>query len=216
MRRNGALTMRWQDELFARFLGRLARTLSFSRIEFRAEIPSARRRIYYFNHTSHADSVLLWAALPKVQRRKLRFVAAKDYWDTSALRRYVAERCFRAIFLERQPKTKEERQQQVSELVSQVGPSESILLSPEGTRGDGHQLAPFKSGIYYLCQAQPDFELVPVYLENLHRLLPKGAFVPRPVPCRVIFGEPFSLQEGESRVEFLERARARLLELERN
>ncbi|MBS2036599.1 1-acyl-sn-glycerol-3-phosphate acyltransferase [bacterium] len=202
--------------LLARSLGRLARTLSFSRVESRGFQLSQRRRIYYFNHTSHADTVLLWATMPKWQRRKMRFVAAKDYWETHPFRRFVAERCFRAIFLERQPKTREERQQQVSEVISKVGPSEAIVLSPEGTRGDGTQVAPFKSGIYYLCQNQPDFELVPVYLKNLHRLLPKGAFLPRPCPCRVVFGEPFSLDPGESRQDFLERARNRLLELERS
>lgn len=215
--------MSWRDpflngaaHLLARSLGWLARTLSFSRVESRGYVPSERRRIYYFNHTSHADTVLLWATMPKRQRRKMRFVAAKDYWEVHPFRRFVAKRCFRAIFLERQPKTKEEQQQQVHEVVSEVGPSEAIVLSPEGTRGDGVQVAPFKSGIFYLCQTQPDFELVPVYLENMHRLLPKGAFLPRPCPCRIVFGEPFSLEPGETRREFLDRARDRLLELERN
>ena len=203
-------------QVLARTLGWLARTLSFSRVESRGFELSERRRIYYFNHTSHADTVLLWAIMPKWQRRRMRFVAAKDYWEVHPFRRFVASRCFRAIFLERQPKTKEEQQQQVTEVVSQVGPSEAIVLSPEGTRGDGIQVAPFKSGIFYLCQKQPDFELVPVYLENLHRFMPKGAFLPRPCSCRVVFGEAFSLQPGETRAEFLERARNRLLELERN
>ncbi|MFN8606831.1 MAG: lysophospholipid acyltransferase family protein [Vulcanimicrobiota bacterium] len=206
--------MQWQDEILARCLGRLARTLSFLQVEHRHPILSGRRRIYYFNHTSHADSVLLWASLPRMQRRLMRFVAAKDYWEASPLRRYVAERCFRAIFLERQPSTLEERRQQVTQVVSQVGPGESILLSPEGTRGDGRQLGPFKSGIFYLCQAQPDFELMPVYLSNLHRFLPKGAFLPRPVPCQLVFGAPFSLEQGETRGQFLDRARERLLELQ--
>jgi hypothetical protein len=50
-------------------------------------------------------------------------------------------------------------------------------------------------------------ELIPVYLDNLHRSLPKGALLPVPMVCTVRFGASMALAPGEGREEFLERAR---------
>jgi hypothetical protein len=56
-------------------------------------------------------------------------------------------------------------------------------------------------------------QLVPVYLENLHRSLPKGAVLPIPMTCTVRFGAPMSVAPEESKEAFLERARAEVIKL---
>jgi hypothetical protein len=71
----------------------------------------------------------------------------------------------------------------------------------------------FRSGLYNLACARPDVELVPCWIENMSRVLPKGALLPIPLLCRVVFGEPVALNEGEDRKIFLDRARQALLAL---
>jgi 1-acyl-sn-glycerol-3-phosphate acyltransferase len=197
----------------AYFLAWLARAASGAQVVHRDYEPSVGQRLYYFNHTSHADSVLLWAVLPPDIRESVRMVAAEDYWTSSPLRRYVAERVFHATFVNRTATAIEDRQLQVQRILEGLGASHSLIFSPEGTRGDGAEVQPFKSGLYYLCKARPELQLVPVYLENLNRLLPKGEFIPLPLLCRVSFGKPIQLQSDEAKGAFLERARQALVDL---
>ena len=64
-------------------------------------VPEARQRIYFANHTSHLDAVLIWAALPPAVRGRTRPVAAADYWRNGAVRRYLADRVFHALLIDR-------------------------------------------------------------------------------------------------------------------
>ena len=81
---------------------------------------------------------------------------------------------------------------------------------PEGTRSAERLPQRFKGGLFRLASEYPHVELVPVYLDTLHRSLPKGALLPLPLPlyCNVNFGAPLALGAGETREDFLERARA--------
>ena len=133
-------------------------------------------------------------------------VAAADYWRGNP-RGYLATHVFNAVLLERQNLDDIGRRQQVDLLLEALGDRYSLILFPEGTRGTGREIAPFKSGLYHLALKRPDVELVPVYLENLHRILPKGALLPVPLLSSVTFGSPISVLPGEDKDAFLERAR---------
>jgi len=180
-------------------------------------VPDGRQRIYCANHTSHLDAVTIWAALPPHLREVTRPVAAADYWR-SGIRRFMAEKIFRAILIDRGASGEEaERGMRAREAVArtaaEMGDSDSLILFPEGTRGPGEQLLPFKSGIYHLCRARPEAEVVPVYLHNLSRVMPKGEFVPVPLLASVTFGAPTRLGEDEGKDAFLLRLRQAIWEL---
>jgi 1-acyl-sn-glycerol-3-phosphate acyltransferase len=166
--------------------------------------PSDAQRIYFANHTSHFDTLAIWAALPPELRERTHPVAARDYWG-SGVRRYVATKTLRAVLIDR---TREERHADPLEpLVEALVRGGSLILFPEGTRGSSAVPAEFKGGLFHLAKRRPDVELVPVYLENLTRSLPKGALVPVPMTCTVRFGTPLRAAEAESKSEFLVRAR---------
>jgi 1-acyl-sn-glycerol-3-phosphate acyltransferase len=185
--------------------------------------PSLRQRIYFANHTSHLDFVVLWSALPPALRALTRPVAGRDYWEPNALRRYLAARVFQAVLVDRgdaasppaaNHATRVEAAQRTIERVAQaLGTRHSLIVFPEGTRGSGAEVAPFKSGLYHLAQLRPDVELVPSYLENLNRILPKGEVLPVPMIGSVTFGTPLPVKPGEACAAFLARARAALLDL---
>lgn len=191
----------------------IARVLAGGNVRRVGFTPDERQRIYFANHASHLDFVLVWAALPPGLRSLTRPVAAKDYWDRPGLRRYLGVKVFNAVLVERKLSTAAAPQNAIQILLDGLGDRHSLILFPEGTRGDGTTIAAFKSGLYRLGKARPDVELIPAYINNLNRVLPKGEFVPVPMLASVSFGEPMRVGDDEDKNVFLDRARNALLEL---
>jgi 1-acyl-sn-glycerol-3-phosphate acyltransferase len=189
----------------------IARLLAGGNVRRVGFTPDERQRIYFANHASHLDFVLVWAALPPRLRAMTRPVAAKDYWDRAGLRRYLGVKVFNAVLIERTPTSTSPNP--IDVLLDGLGDRHSLIIFPEGTRGDGSTIAPFKSGLYRLGKARPDVELVPAYISNLNRVLPKGEFVPVPILASVSFGEPMHVGDDEDKPGFLDRARNAILEL---
>ena len=175
--------------------------------------PRAGQRVYIANHSSHLDFLVLWAVLPSTVRELTRPVAAKDYWERNAFRRWLALNVFRAVLVDRNPGMVG-ADTALRPLADALRQGSSLILFPEGTRGTGTEVAAFKSGLYYLCSMTPGVEVVPAYLANLNRILPKGEFVMVPLLSRVSFGPPLRLEEGERKPLFLERAREAVRSLE--
>jgi 1-acyl-sn-glycerol-3-phosphate acyltransferase len=190
----------------------LARLITGVRGDWRGCGPALRPRVYFANHRSHADFVLIWTVLPSPLRHVTRPVAGADYWLAGGLKRFFGRRVFRAILIHRNPATCVA--DPVAEMTAALDRNLSLVLFPEGTRNTTDDpLLPFKSGLYHVAKARPDVELVPVWIENLNRVMPKGEFVPIPLLCTVVLGAPIALVEGEAKGAFLERCRRALLEL---
>lgn len=198
----------------APLLAAAARLISGAGVRWRGCAPDTRPCVYFANHTSHFDFVVLWSALPREARRRTRPVAARDYWEAGPLRRLLARDVFNAVLVDRR---REEGSQHdaIEDLSCALAGGSSLILFPEGTRGQGAEPARFRSGLFNLAARNPGLELVPVYLGNLHRVLPKGEFFPVPLNSSVSFGPPIQLAEHESREAFLGRARAAVMELSR-
>ena len=196
------------ESLAASFFCGFARLLTGVRPIWRGVTPNRRQRIYFANHRSHGDFLLLWSALPVDLRTHTRPVAAADYWLSGRLRRYISQRVFHCVLINREANRTINPIEQMSEAIAA---GDSLILFPEGTRNLGDELLPFKSGLYHLAKACPEVELVPVWIENLGRVMPKGSFIPAPLLCTLIFGEALQLQAEEKRDMFLERARNALL-----
>ncbi len=169
------------------------------------------QRIYFANHTSHLDAIVIWSALPQSVRSLTRPVAAYDYWMAGPIRRYMATRVFIALLISRK-KIKVHRSP-IDLMLREIGHRESLIIFPEGGRSEGDEVGEFKSGLYYLSKKRPDIELIPVYLDNLNRILPRGRVLPVPMLSTVTFGAPIWLETGEPKADFLARARQAVLKL---
>ena len=222
--------------------------------------PKAEQRIYFANHQSHADMVLIWAALPEELRSITRPIAAKDYWTKTPFRQWITTAVFNAVYVDRQatptrpappmaaasatdtdtgnhadtataggpdplpeappPAPSPEalraalpESDPLAPLVRALEDGDSIVIFPEGTRGHGDEPQAFKSGLYKLAQMFPQVVLVPAWINNVQRVMPKGEVVPVPILCSVTFGAPVQLEPGEERRPFLDRARRAVIAL---
>ncbi|WP_290676155.1 1-acyl-sn-glycerol-3-phosphate acyltransferase [Aquabacterium sp.] len=174
--------------------------------------PRLRQRVYFANHGSHGDFVMIWASLPPSLRVATRPVAGQDYWLASAMRRFAASMVFRALLINRHPQAGEPSP--VDQMAQTLSAGESLILFPEGTRNTTEAtLLPFKSGLYHLSRHKPDVEFVPVWVDNIRRVMPKGELIPVPLVCTVSFGAPLSLDPHEGKEAFLQRARDAVLSL---
>jgi 1-acyl-sn-glycerol-3-phosphate acyltransferase len=169
-----------------------------------------RQRIYYANHTSHFDTLVIVASLHPDLRAETHPVAALDYWGVSALRRFIAVECLNAVLIDRSGRASADPLEPSAELLAR---GHSLILFPEGTRGNDGIVGSFRSGLYNLARRFPEAELVPVYLDNPSRVMPKGSFLIVPLICTARFGAPVTLGVMEERAEFLARARTALIAL---
>lgn len=171
--------------------------------------PSRAQRIYFANHSSHLDTILVWAAMPTDLRRRVRPVAAADLWGKGRLNRHIALNVLNAVLIDRQTRSSNP----LEPLEQALSAGDSLILFPEGTRGTSELPGDFKPGLYRLAESFPHVELVPVFLDNLRRALPKGSLVPVPLSCVARFGEPMHMLADEPKNEFLARARAAVVAL---
>lgn len=202
--------MNWRARAMGMFLLGLVRALTGAQARWYGCPPKAEQRIYFANHQSHADLVLIWAALPTELRSITRPIAARDYWTASNFKRWITTAVFNAVYVERERKGDEDPLQP---LIDALAAGDSLIIFPEGTRGHGDEPQPFKSGLYNLASRFPDVVLVPAWINNVQRVMPKGEVIPVPVLCSVTFGEPLRLEPGEERAGFLTRARDAVLAL---
>jgi 1-acyl-sn-glycerol-3-phosphate acyltransferase len=200
---------RFAAQVIGTLVAGFARALTGVLPNWRGCRPEARQRVYFANHASHGDFVLIWTVLPGPLRQATRPVAAVDYWG-GGVRGFIGREVFNAVLVDRSGTTREP----ISVIMEAMQQGASLIIFPEGTRNTGEQpLLPFKSGLYRMAQARPDIEFVPVWIDNIRRVMPKGEFLPVPLLCSVTFGAPLEVRPGEDKDTFLGGARDALLAL---
>ena len=197
-------------KLMGLFLLGLIRVLTGAQARWIGCPPKAEQRIYFANHQSHADLVLIWAALPRDLRSLTRPIAARDYWTSSRFRQWITTEVFNAVYVSRERTANEDPLEPLIEALDQ---GDSIILFPEGTRGHAEEPQAFKAGLYNLALRFPQVVLVPTWINNVQRVMPKGEVVPVPVLCSVSFGAPVHVAPDEGRRAFLDRARSAVIAL---
>ncbi|HLO92814.1 MAG TPA: lysophospholipid acyltransferase family protein [Burkholderiaceae bacterium] len=193
------------------FLAFLARLITGAQGHWKGCPPMAEQRIYFANHQSHFDWVLIWASLPRELRAATRPIAARDYWTSSPLKTWLTRDVFNAIYVSRTRSTPDE--DPLEPLVEALSKGDSLVIFPEGTRSNKGEPQAFKAGLFHLAEQFPQVKLIPTWIDNVQRVMPKGEVVPVPILCTVTFGAPMQLKEGEDKRAFLERARAEVMAL---
>jgi len=189
-------------------LATVARLITGAQGHWKGSPPKAEQRIYFANHQSHFDWVLIWAALPHDLRAITRPIAARDYWTSTPLKHWITREIFNAVYVSRERSADEDP---LEPLMEALRNGDSLVIFPEGTRGNKGEPAAFKAGLYHLAEAFPEVQLIPAWIDNVQRVMPKGEVVPVPILCSVTFGAPLVLEPGEDKRAFLDRAREAVL-----
>jgi 1-acyl-sn-glycerol-3-phosphate acyltransferase len=196
--------------LMGKLLVLIARLITGAQGHWKGCPPEALQRIYFANHQSHFDWVLIWAALPHELRARTRPIAARDYWTSSPFKHWITREVFNAVYVSR---TRTDDQDPLEPLAQALEAGDSLVIFPEGTRSNKGEPQAFKSGLYHLAEQFPNVQLVPVWISNVQRVMPKGEVVPVPILCTVTFGAPLALAADEDRHDFLARARDAVIAL---
>ena len=188
----------------------LARLITGAQGHWYGSPPKAEQRIYFANHQSHFDWVLIWAALPRDLRAQTRPIAARDYWTAAPFKHWITREVFNAVYVSR---VRTDDEDPLEPLAEALRNGDSLVIFPEGTRGNKGDPQAFKAGLYHLAEQFPEVQLIPTWIDNVHRVMPKGEVVPVPILCSVTFGAPMQLKPGEDKREFLARARDEVIAL---
>lgn len=197
-------------DLMGLLLTLLVRLITGAQGHWKGCPPKAEQRIYFANHQSHLDWMLIWAALPSDLRATTRPIAARDYWTSSKFKAWLTREVFHAVYVSRQ---RSEDQDPLEPLVEVLDAGDSLVIFPEGTRSNKGLPQPFKTGLYHLAEQFPNVQLIPAWIDNVQRVMPKGEVVPVPILCTVTFGAPIQLEPGEDKRAFLDRAREAVVAL---
>jgi len=168
--------------------------------------PDLRQAVYFANHTSNGDTILLWSVLPYSVRQRTRPVAAAEYWLNHPVKKFIGEQVFNCVLIQRDAEAR--TQDPIEQMVEALNDGSSLIIFPEGTRNTEPEMLPFKPGLFHLAEARPDVPLIPVWIENLNRVLPKGEVIPLPFICTVRFGDAMNRKPNEDKYAFLKRAEA--------
>jgi 1-acyl-sn-glycerol-3-phosphate acyltransferase len=197
-------------DAFAVLIAFVARLITGTQGHWKGCPPKAEQRIYFANHQSHFDWVLIWAALPRDLRATTRPIAARDYWTATPFKHWITREVFHAVYVDRQ---RTDDQDPLEPLIEALEHGDSLVIFPEGTRSNQGEPQPFKSGLFHLAERFPQVQLIPAWIHNVQRVMPKGEVVPVPILCTVTFGAPLAHVDGEDKREFLERARQAVIGL---
>jgi 1-acyl-sn-glycerol-3-phosphate acyltransferase len=136
------------------------------------------------NHSSHADTAVLLAALPPTAKPV--FGAAADYWFDVRVRRFIATSLAGVLPVRRSGEGS------YAGLLAAARPAlkagRTVVIFPEGTRSTDGNVGEFRSGALRLAR-ECGVPVVPVAVLGTADVLPKGGrFSPSPMQVRI--GEP--------------------------
>jgi 1-acyl-sn-glycerol-3-phosphate acyltransferase len=179
------------------------------RVRGREHLAGSEPFILIANHSSHLDTISLLSLFPFSRLRRIRPVAAADYFERNRFVSLLTKTLFNILPIARRNITTENNP--LRRMREAIEAGDSLIIFPEGTRGSGKEIGEFKSGVAHLISKLPGVAVVPAYLVNMGRSLPKGEFIPVPFFCEIRIGAP-RIFEG-NRQEIIKALEAAVLEL---
>lgn len=137
------------------------------------------------NHNSHLDALVLLSLFRLADLPKVKVIAAKDYFCKTQLRTWLSLNIIGIIPIDRQGGT----ENPLAPVMTALQDGYTVVMFPEGSRGEMEVRQPFKFGIAKLVETFPEVKVTPTYLHGLGKALPRGEFILVPFVCDGCIGE---------------------------
>lgn len=175
----------------------LARFFTGADVSGREHLPKTGPAIVAANHNSHVDTLLLLTIFPTKTLRKVRPAAAADYFLKDPAMSWFSRNVIGIVPVARHSAGSGE--DVLAPAREALAAGDIVVIFPEGTRGPGSDdMGKLKSGVARLAEAFPDAPVIPVWIQGAGRVLPKGKFIPVPMNCAVMVGEPIHWTGGRT------------------
>ncbi|MBM55003.1 MAG: hypothetical protein CMB32_00390 [Euryarchaeota archaeon] len=164
----------------------------------RSVLKREKQYILIANHNSHLDSMAIMSAVPMKSIHKVHPIAAQDFFGDGSTVEFLMKHFVNAVLIPRKrPKNSNDPDPlQIMSDVLDIG--HSIIIYPEGTRGEPGVMQEFKKGIAMMVQRHPDIPVIPIFLDGLHRSMPKGVNLFLPSNSKLFIGEPINFSSNET------------------
>ena len=161
----------------------------------RKTLKNKKQFILIANHNSHMDTMAIMSAIPSRYIHKVHPIAAVDFFGGSLLNKILMRYLVNATLIKRDRNDTEN--DPIDAMDKMIKKYRSLILYPEGSRGIPGIMTNFKKGLAYLIQRNPNIKVIPVYLNNIYKTLPKGRKLIIPYNCSIEFGEPIQFRSFE-------------------
>ncbi len=168
------------------------------RVRGREHLVTSEPFVLIANHSSHLDTLSLLSLFPLSRLRRIRPVAAADYFERNKFVSQLTKTLFNILPIARKHITSENNP--LRRMREAIEAGDSLIIFPEGTRGSGEAMGEFRSGVAHLIEKMPGVPVVPAYLVNMGRSLPKGEFIPVPFFCEIRIGAPRTLEGSRQEI----------------
>jgi len=149
------------------------------------------------NHNSHMDTMAIMSSIPSKYIHRVHPIAAADFFGGSKFKEKLMRYMVNATLIPRKRPESNEDIDPVQVMSNLIEKGRSIIVYPEGSRGTPGVMTGFKKGIGYLINKNPYVDVIPVYLDGIHKTLPKGKNLILPYNCEIIFGDTIQFDSFE-------------------
>ncbi|MES0266645.1 lysophospholipid acyltransferase family protein [Citrobacter sedlakii] len=177
------------------------------RVRHRERLPTHGPAIIVANHNSHMDVFALLSLFSLRRQGQVHPVAAADYFLRNKWMAWFALNILNIIPVMR----KGGDANPLARCEQALREGKTLILFPEGTRGEPGKLAPLKSGLWHLSQRFPEVPIIPVWLTGTERVMGKGNRIPLPLFIDVTIGG--AMYADPDKRAFMDNLRAQLLAL---
>jgi 1-acyl-sn-glycerol-3-phosphate acyltransferase len=158
-------------------------------------LKNKKQFILIANHNSHMDTMAIMSAIPSRYIHKVHPIAARDFFGGSLFKKILMRYLVNATLIQRDRDDPEN--DPIDSMDKMLKKSRSLILFPEGSRGVPGVMTKFKKGLGYLIQRNPEINVIPVYLDNVYKTLPRGKNLILPYNCSIKFGDPIQFKSME-------------------
>jgi len=140
------------------------------------------------NHNSHLDGLVLMSLFKLSDIHKVKLVAAKDYFCTTTFSTWFSLNIIGIIPIDRKGGSGDP----LTPVMKALEEGYTVVIFPEGSRGEPEMRQPLKYGIAKILEANPEVAITPVFMYGLGKSLPRGEGMFVPFICEINVGEKLS------------------------